>query len=187
MLKATPPTKKKRLGWVQDWVGDWFSEALPAVGKLPMCRRSQECSRISLHRTFLVPLRGCCCLPIPLVIGTLAAPQSNYYNYNLQNPTTTTTTTTYKSNYNYYNIQIQLVLLQHTTQNHFFDTHGVDLFLFCVASKKSIQLVLPSQGPGRILKGHTKSQHRTTCHMCWIRTSLVKIWIWKWSEFSFFK
>ncbi len=95
MLKATPPTKKKRLGWVQDWVGDWFSEALPAVGKLPMCRRSQECSRISLHRTFLVPLRGCCCLPIPLVIGTLAAPQSNYY-------------------YNNNNIQIQLQLLQHT-------------------------------------------------------------------------
>jgi hypothetical protein len=186
MLKATPPTKKKRLGWVQDWVGDWFWEALPAVGKLPMCRRSQGCSRISLHRTFLVPLRlllsanpsryrDSCCTTIQLL--QLQPTKANYYYYNN-------------------NIQIQLQLLQHTNPTSTTTTYNSKSFpwhtwsgpfLFCVASKKSIQLVLPSQGPERILKGHTKSQHTTTCHMCWICTSLVKIWIWKWSEFSFFK
>jgi hypothetical protein len=90
--KQHPPPKKKRLGWVQDWVGDWFWEALPAVGKLPMCRRSQECSRISLHRTFLVPLRlllsanpsryrDSCCTTMQLL--QLQHTKSNYY-YNIQ-------------------------------------------------------------------------------------------------------
>jgi hypothetical protein len=139
-----------------------------------MCRRSQECNRISLHRTFLVPLqllmsanppryRDSCCTTIQL-----QHTKSNYYYYNnniqiqllllLQqhtNPTTITpTTTTYKSNYYYYNIQIKIISLTHM---------GWTFFLFCVASKRSIQLVLlPIQGPERT---YQSPNIRTTCQM----------------------
>jgi hypothetical protein len=146
---------------VQDWVGDWFWEALPAVGKLPMCRRSQECSRISLHRTSLVPLRlllsanpsryrDSCCTTIQL--QQLQHTNSNYY---------------------YCTIQIKISSLTHM---------GWTFFVLCCLQKEHPTSVTNP----RSWKDIPSPNIKTTCHMCWIRTSLVKIWIWKWSKFPFF-
>jgi hypothetical protein len=98
MLKATSPTQKKKdlggckIGWEIDFGKHYLLLASYPCFVDPRNVAASHCIELSWCHC------GCCYLPIPLVIGTLAAPQCNYYNYNIQNPTTTTTTTTYKSN-----------------------------------------------------------------------------------------